>query len=61
MRDKLSQTGWKVKDNFFKKNNSLLDDKDRIDVFNGPLIATDKKNQEEESDSEEDVVILEYK
>ena len=57
---KMSQTGWKVKQNFMKKNNAALDEKDRIDVFNGPLI-TDDKGSDQESDDAEDVVILEYK
>jgi hypothetical protein len=43
-----------------KKNNAALDDKDRIDVFNGPLIM-DEKGSDEESDCEDDVVILDYK
>lgn len=39
MKDgKMSQTGWKIKQNFMKKNNAVLDEKDRIDVFNGPLV-----------------------
>jgi hypothetical protein len=42
-----------------KKNNAAIDEKDRIDVFNGPLIQ-DEKGSDEESD-EEDVVILDYK
>jgi hypothetical protein len=57
---KMSQTGWKVKQNFMKKNNAALDEKDRIDVFNGPLIMEDK-GSDQESDDAEDVVILEYK
>lgn len=60
MGGKMSQTGWKVKQNFMKKNNAALDEKDRIDVFNGPLIMEDK-GSDQESDDAEDVVILEYK
>ena len=33
MKDKLSQTGWKLKDNFMKRQNAYIDDKDRVDVF----------------------------
>ena len=48
-------------DQVYSHTVAMLDDKDRIDVFNGPLISADKKNPEEDSDSEEDCVILEYK
>jgi hypothetical protein len=45
-----------------KKNNALIDEKDRIDVFNGPLIQSEKKGENgESSGSEDDVVILDYK
>ena len=33
MKDKLSQTGWKLKDNFLKRQNAFIDEKDRVDVF----------------------------
>ena len=33
LKDKLSQTGWKLKDNFLKRQNAFIDDKDRVDVF----------------------------
>ena len=57
LKDKLSQTGWKLRENFMKKSNALLDDKDRIDVLSGnaPLIG-----EQEESGSEGDVIILDY-
>ena len=63
IKGKLSQTGWKLKQNFLHKNNSLIEDKDRIDVFNGPLIQAEKKIGEhgEESGREDEVIILEYK
>ena len=35
MKDKLSQTGWKIRHNFLKQTNNYLEDKDRIDVFGG--------------------------
>ena len=35
MKDKLSQTGWKIRHNFIKQTNNYLEDKDRIDVFGG--------------------------
>jgi hypothetical protein len=47
-----------------KKNNALMDEKDRIDVFNGPLIQPEKKGNGEngeDSGEEDDCVILEYK
>ena len=58
MKDKLSQTGWKLRENFLKRGNAHLEDKDRIDVFNGPVIT--EEDREEESD-EDDCVILEYR
>ena len=33
LKDKLSQTGWKLKENFLKRQNAFIDDKDRVDVF----------------------------
>lgn len=33
LKDKLSQTGWKLRENFMKKSNAFLDEKDRIDIF----------------------------
>ena len=33
LKDKLSQTGWKLKENFMKRQNAFIDDKDRVDVF----------------------------
>ena len=45
-----------------KKNNACIDEKDRIDVFNGPLIQVEnKKGPGEESSQEGDCVILDYK
>ena len=35
LKDKLSQTGWKIRENFLKKSNINMDEKDRIDVFGG--------------------------
>ena len=32
MKDNLSQTDWKLRENFMKKGNAHLDEKDRIDV-----------------------------
>jgi hypothetical protein len=62
LKDKLSQTGWKMKNNFFKISNANIDERDRIDVFNGPTIAQQEKveKKEVESDSEDDVVVLDY-
>ena len=57
LKDKLSQTGWKLRENFMKKANAFLDEKDRIDVFSGSggLIEEDKSDG-----SENDLIILEY-
>jgi len=33
IKEKLSQTGWKLRENFMKRSNAHLDDRDRIDVF----------------------------
>jgi len=33
MKEKLSQTGWKLHNNFRIKSNAVLDDRDRIDLF----------------------------
>ena len=35
MKNKLSQTGWKIRQNFNKRSHAHMDDKDRIDVFGG--------------------------
>eukprot|EP00347_Sterkiella_histriomuscorum_P012033 403370148 len=58
LKDKLSQTGWKLRENFMKKSNAYLDEKDRIDVFNGAPIIEEKPK--EEIDDGEDVIILDY-
>lgn len=68
LKDKLSQTGWKLRDNFLKRQNAFIDDKDRIDVFDsaqanipvekgGILAVVDKTQVSQDSD---EVVILEY-
>ncbi|CDW71267.1 UNKNOWN [Stylonychia lemnae] len=58
LKDKLSQTGWKLRENFMKKTNAYIDDKDRIDVFNGVPLQQEKND--EQSDNEDDVIILDY-
>ena len=68
LKDKLSQTGWKLKDNFLKRQNAFIDEKDRVDVFDsaqanvpvekgGILAVVD--NDRKSGDSDE-VVVLEY-
>jgi hypothetical protein len=69
LKDKLSQTGWKLRENFMKKSHSVIDDRDRIDVFNldpnlmsgsgsgnKPGVTVDGRV----SDNSDDVIILEY-
>jgi hypothetical protein len=57
LKDKISQTGWKLRENFLKKTNAFLDEKDRIDVFSG---SAGPVEQEESDGSDDDVIILEY-
>lgn len=68
LKDKLSQTGWKIKDNFMKRQNAFIDDKDRVDVFDsaqanvsvekgGILAVVDNDHKSGDSD---EVIILEY-
>lgn len=66
LKDKLSQTGWKIRQNFMKKTNALLDEKDRIDVFGGANQPALRNSHEPEeynrltSDSSGDCLILDY-
>ena len=46
IKNKLSQTGWKIRHNFIKKSNIHLDDKDRIDVFGGGKVEWRWKKQQ---------------
>ena len=68
LKDKLSQTGWKLKDNFLKRQNAFIDEKDRVDVFDSPQanVPVEKggilavvDNDRKSGDSDE-VVVLEY-
>jgi len=75
LKDKLSQTGWKLRENFMKKSNNILDDKDRIDVFNSTGATAEVTMgggtvtsgggvlaaiERADSESSGDVIILEY-
>ena len=58
MREKLSQTGWKIRSNFLKKTHLYMDDKDRIDVFAEK--ATVVREERRESVSSGECMILDY-
>ena len=68
LKDKLSQTGWKLKDNFLKRQNAFIEDKDRVDVFDsaqanvpvekGGILAI--VNNDKLSGDSDEVIILEY-
>ena len=70
LKDKLSQTGWKLRDNFLKKQNSFIDDRDRVDVFNseqanvpvekGGVLAEPGGSKKVRPADDDDVIILEY-
>ena len=60
MKDKLSQTGWKLKHNFMKKSNACIDDKDRIDVFTMGAVIIEKERDEQSSGSDNDCILLDY-
>lgn len=41
LKDKLSQTGWKIRRNFNNRNHANMDEKDRIDLFSTDKHAND--------------------
>jgi hypothetical protein len=65
LKDKLSQTGWKIRDNFLKKAYAPIDERDRVDVFNvdpnaDPKDKSGVKVDGRLSSNSDDVIILEY-
>ncbi len=64
LKDRLSQTGWKLRENFMKKAYAPIDERDRIDVFNlDPAAAPKEKGLKVDgrvSSQSDDVIILEY-
>ena len=71
LKEKLSQTGWKIRHNFLKRTNAHLDDRERIDVFGGkdqpgltqgPTLGTpiDVREGGDMSGDSDDCMILEY-
>ena len=65
VKDKLSQTGWKLHNNFRIKSKAILDDRDRIDLFakNGVLAqvqSSEFENDKERISDPDDCIILEY-
>ncbi len=60
MKDKLSQTGWKLRQNFMKKGNANIDEKDRIDVFTMGATVIERERDEASSGSDNDCIVLDY-
>ena len=63
LKEKLSQTGWKLHQNFRIKSNAVLDDRDRIDIFTHKGTAVTPIAQtctQQVEDDPNDCVILEY-
>ena len=63
-KEKLSQTGWKLHNNFRIKSNAILDERDRIDLFSKTGVVAEIQpdgalGQSRTSDPD-DCIILEY-